>query len=232
MTSPERLAKQIRTFDNSAPDADERMKQIIKDAEDGGEKHMEAVLDALAKDDKSSTAGPPSVYDVATGRPAFHESNVLLELRVHVNGRLFTARESVDPMMFEPQLGKAGFETFIRFFIQASCGRLAIDPEAYAYFRSLVTVVHPEDQHDLKRCADGPAATPYCDKGLISKASRIFPAVDAAIEPTVTREDVLGTCPCRCHRRNGAADHLRRLAQAYKLPTFDEDMLDENGFPR
>lgn len=177
---------------------------------------------------------PPTMphYDTH-GRPAFHESNVLLELRVRVNGRLFTAREAIDPFMFEHRFGEADeFEKFIRFFIRNSCGRMATDPDAYQYFRDLVRVVHPRDRHDFKRCADGMSASPRCDLGIITKAPLVVVSTPDVIEPPTCRADVLGICPCRCHKYDGSGAHSGALARTYLLPQFDEDQLDEDGNPR
>lgn len=242
--TPAQLAEQIRTFDNFAPDADERMKRIIKDAEDGGDEHMKAVVDALFDAGqlagvriRNAAVGPSSVYDVSTGRAAFHESNVLLELRVRINGRSFVVREAIDPVMFELRFrDDAELEKFIEHFVRRSCGTMAADPEGYRYLRELVWIVRPGDRHDFKRCADGWRAHPHCDLGLISKAPPISPvfasAADAAIESPMRRDDALGVCPCRCHQHNESRYRAESVARAYGLPGFCEEMLDEDGFPR
>lgn len=213
----------------SDADREIAMARIVRAAERGGSAHMEAVADWIGKLPPLPDPKAP-LYDARTGRPAFHETNVLLELRIRVNGQLFTARESIDPFMFDRRFGDDDeFEKYIACFVRSSCGRMATSPDAYRYFRSLVWIVRPHDKHDLKRCADGWKAKPYCDLGLISKASRIFPSVDGVIEPTTLRDDVLGVCPCRCHRNDGSGASSGSLARMHGLRIFDESQLKEQS---
>ncbi|HEU5429537.1 MAG TPA: hypothetical protein VFU74_21840 [Actinocrinis sp.] len=236
--TPQQLAADMKAFDPASPTATADMERIVRAAEAGGIQHMKAVAEALAEIDPpgaSPTSGMPAgVYEVRDGqyRPALHESNVMLELRVWVNGRLFTARESIDQFMFKMQFSdESALEPFIRYFIQSSCGRMAADPDAYRYFRSLVWIVRPDDEHDLKRCAEEPATGPRCDAGLIVKERPPFPSIDGVTEPPIGRSDVLGVCSCRCHRRDGTGVRARHQADAYGFGVFDESQLREEHTP-
>jgi len=230
--TPDELVERLRRLGAGGAEIQQAMASAVRDAETGGPEHMEAVAGFIASLPPAPPDPKASRYDAQTGRPTFHESNILIELRVRVNGRLFTCREAVDPFMFETRFAAGEeFEKYIEYFVRASCGRMATDPDAYRYFRALVRVIHPRDPHDFKRCADGWKATPRCDLGIITRAPIVTAWVpDAAVGPLDDRDDALGVCPCRCHRFDGSGARSGPLARMYGLPQFDEDRLDENGW--
>ena len=228
--TPEQLIERLNNLGNTDAERDRNMEWVVRSAEACGEAHMQAVADWIGKLPPPPPDPKSPRYEMKDGtyRPAFHETNVLLELRVWVNGKLFTARESIDPFMFEHRFGNdAEFEKFIEYFVRSSCGRMATDPEAYQYFRELVWIVHPNDEHDLKRCADGWGVSPRCDEGLITKAPVIQIHVPDTIPPPAYQSDVLGVCPCRCHQRDGSGVRAQRQAEVYRFRTFDESQLGQ-----
>lgn len=236
MTStPENLVERLQNLGATDAERDRNMASIIADAEAGGDEHMAAVADWIAALPPAPPDPSAPRYEMRGGqfRPAFHDTNVLLELCVRVNGKLFTCREAIDPFMFEARFGDdAEFEKFIEYFVRSSCGRMTTDPESYRYFRSLVRVIRPGDQHDLARCADGWKANPYCDSGLIAMVRGLSSVTDSDVGMWMHRNNALGICSCRCHRADGSGTRAESLARMYGLPVFDEEMLDENGVPR
>lgn len=232
--TPEQLAErmtQIATSTAMTPEMTQSaIGTIIAQAEAGGEEHMAAVADVIAR----IPDGPPPPnaprYEAATGRPAWHETNVLLECQVRIDGRVFTAREALDPMMMELRFGDdAEFERFIEYFIKSSFGKVAVaDPESYQYLRDRLWIVRPGDEHDMKRCAESEhpgAPWPRCFQGIVlAKELTIVPGERYA---QIDRSAVYGQCPCRCHRAQPYG--AKRAAALHGLVVFDELMVDEEG---
>lgn len=233
--TPEQLVDRLRNLGATDDEQHRNMAGIIADAEAGGEEHMAAVADFICSLPPAPPDPSTSVYEQRNGtfRPAFHDTNVLLELQAKVGRRTFVAREAIDPSMFDARFAAGDgdeFERFIRHFIGRNFGQVAVcDDESYRYFRNLLWVVRPTDAHDLKRCAGGRVRDPLCDAGLIIRAPSFTFTVPDVIEPSVLPPDVLGVCPCRCHRNDGSGERAGQLAAMYLIRTFDESQLDEPG---
>ena len=185
-----------------------------------------------------TTTPPPPVpanshYETKDGqhRPAWHETNVLIEARVWVGGRLFTARDAVDP--FHWQMRFDGYpdaiENYLRWFITRYFGQIAVaDEEGYRHFRERLWVVLPTDRHDFRRCHDSEhdfemTMWPRCLSGHILREWP-EPSPIPGAGPTIPKAAVLGLCPCRCHRS----------CPPWPLSgvgMFGEHQLDEKGDP-
>ena len=155
-----------------------------------------------------------------------------------MNNRLFTARESTDPVVLDAYRfaddNNGRLEKFIQYFIQSNFGRVAVaDDEAYRYFRDRVWLVQPTDRHDFKRCrashedTDG-SMWPRCLGGTIVRAWPQLGPIPGAGTVTVRRDSVMGSCPCRCHRDQYVSGRINLPG----VGQFDEDQLDEKGNPR
>lgn len=139
----------------------------------------------------------------------YNTNKIVLELAVRLNDRRFVTSEHIDAEMYEYTFDSddALFEQFVEHFVHMAVGRLAADPEQYAYFRSQVFIVHPSDEHDFKRCRDSqpvgfPDMWPRCLDGLIlSELPGDSPVPGAGY--SVRSDTMLGVCPCRCHLRDG-----------------------------
>lgn len=252
--TPDQLAERARRL-GADGGTEQDVADLIRDAEAGGAEHMAAVAGQVVN--WPAGGGLPSVYDTATGRPALHESNVLIECRIRVEGRLFTAREAVDPYLFEMQFGAdrpGEFDRYIDYFLRHHFGSMAVEPTLGPLIRSKVWIVKPGDRHDFQRCAEseharpamwqdpgviepplaakGPGPVPYCTEGVIVQPPgqrkvggelRYFPGYTP-----------LGTCPCRCHQRDGSAYRAEQLVRMHRhfpmswdpgAGRFDEDQL-------
>jgi hypothetical protein len=219
--SPEQLVEWLVRSQIQGEPADEReiaMARIVRAAERGGEAHMEAVAGWIGQLPPPPPDSTAVRYEMRDGRmqAAWHDNSILLELRIRLGGRMFTARETVDPFMYLHRFNSddAQFEDYLRYFIRKCFGEISVaDEESYRHFRSLLWVVHPTDQHDLRRCADSGYSDLWCEGGLITRSA--YQAFGSSARP-------VGTCPCRCHRAHGGdgtAEHFRSLG----LPVFDED---------
>lgn len=207
----------------SANDREIAMARVVRLAERGGDAHMKAVVEWVSSLPMSPTAPPAPTYEMRDGQlqPSFFGSNITLELRVRLGSRLFTARGAVDPFMFEHQFkgDNAQFEDYLRWFIQSNFGRIATaDAESYAYFRSLLWVVHPTDPHDLRRCAESGDVSvwPSCFNGVM---------LSTPSNRTGGSPHPVAVCPCRCHKTDGSAEYAQWRARSLHLPEFDEDKL-------
>lgn len=245
--TPEQLTAMLREGmrrEHSDEHREVVMAEVIAAAERGGDAHMLAVIREIFPDgpgQPTEQIDPMSPrYEMRDGRygPAWHDSNVLIELQVYIDGLLFTARESHDPIMFEAYgfdtAGSNRFEEYIRYFITSNFGRVAVSTGgAYQYFRKRVWIVRPSDVHDFKRCrASHDDRTgklwPRCLGGTILREwPQPSPIPGAGV--SIRREAVLGACTCRCHRAEREAG---RLTQMLRLQPFDEEQLDEKGRPR
>ena len=242
--SPDQLVVWLETSQRLGPGTDRdrqiAMARIVRAAERGGEAHMLAVAEWVGKLPPPPPDPTTPRYEFKDGqyRPSLHDTNVLIELRVHVDGRMFTAREAIDPYMLEHYgfyQGGDRLEEYLRHFIQMNFGLLAVaDDEAYRYFRERVWVVRPTDRHDSKRCFDSNADTegmlwPRCVSGNILRSwpdSSPIPGAGTAVR----KDSILGSCPCRCHRRPQVPSEVAALLSG--VGQFDEDQLDEKGNPR
>lgn len=246
--TPEQLVQYLTTGMSANHPMEYRemvMAEVIAEAEAAGDAHMLAVIQAVIPDGPTPPrrvgAHEAPTYEMRDGqhRSAWHDSNTLIELRAYVDGRMFTARESMDPYMFEAY----GFadsrsdrlEEFIQHFIRVNFGALAVSDEAsYRYFRERVWIVQPTDAHDFKRCRASHDDTtgklwPRCLGGTIVRSWPQLGPIPGAGTVQTRRDAVMGSCPCRCHRNQSTA---ARMADIFRMPPFHEDLLDENGRPR
>lgn len=257
-TTPEQLAERARRLGTDGG-SEQDIIDLIRDAEAGGAEHMAAVAGQVV----NWPAGgglPSSVYDTATGRPAFHESNVLIECRIRVEGEPATFREAVDPFLWSERFGadQAEFDRYLDYALHRAFGLLMSDPRLGPRIRSKVWVVKPGDKHDFQRCHDSPSApewfrdpgadpmlpeaaafppalNPYCHDGVIVRAPGQYKVNGVPrYAPSYTP---LGTCPCRCHLRDGSAVRAEQLVRVHRhfpmnwdpqAARFDEDQLPED----
>jgi hypothetical protein len=236
--TPEELSERARRLGTDGG-SERDVLRLIQDAEAGGDEHMRAVAGQVVRWPTGPSRAPyPGVYDPHTGRPAWHESNVLMEVSVRIDGRRFTSREThLDPMLLDLQFGGTDtdrFEHFVKYFIERSFGAVATaDEESYRYLRGKVFIVKPGDKHDLERCRDSDRdhqdeVWPRCTAGFIIRSA-------GAVEPNpigwgtvLSRTSVLGVCPCRCHRNDVYGPSAKLTANLHGIPAFDEDQLNED----
>ncbi|HEV2346360.1 MAG TPA: hypothetical protein VGS97_19830 [Actinocrinis sp.] len=247
--TPEQLAARMTRVaaDTTATEAHTQMEvgTIIALAEAGGEEHMTAVAEVIARIPNGPPPPNAPMYEASSGRPAWHENNILLSCEVRIDGRVFAAREAFDPMMLEIQFGGTDsdrFEHFIDFFLKTNFGKVAVaDPASTKFLRDRVWIVKPGDTHDFRRCAKNsePPVYPRCTMGVITtKPFEIVPGeydkwnVKMPPYAKVDKSAVLGQCPCRCHRDNFYGNGAKRFAALNGLAVFDELMVDEEGKPR
>lgn len=247
--TPEDLAERARRI-GADGGGEQDVLGLIRDAEAGGDDHMAAVASQVVRWPTGPSQAPfPGVYDMATGRPAWHESNILMSVSVRIDGRLFTARKMFEPMLFNLQFGGTEderFEDFVRYFLQHNFGGVATaDDESYRYLRRKVWIVKPGDLHDLQRCArsypeqggqstkdylcaaDREAMWPRCSAGFILRSAEAVKPNPVGFGRILGRIDVLGVCPCRCHRVDPYGASAKRMAERHGIPDFDEQQLDE-----
>jgi hypothetical protein len=232
--SPEQLADRARKLGTDGG-SERDVLRLIQDAEAGGDEHMRAVAGQVVNWPTGPSRAPYSgVYDPQTGQPAWHESNILMEASVRIDGRRFTARHMFDPMMMEMQFGGTEderFEEFVRYWIRSSFGGIATaDDESYRYLRGKVWIVKPGDRHDLQLCAQAGASAKYpkCSAGFILRSERALSPGIFGTEPVLNGTHIAGVCPCRCHRSDPYGDSAKRTAAMYGIPDFDEDQLPED----
>jgi len=228
--TPEQLTDRLRRFNPDWPDADAEMEQIVRAAEAGGTDHMKAVVETLFPN------GPTPPRPTGGYRP--FTPDITMEIRAYVNNRLFTARQSVDPFMFEMKFGDPDqLEHYVKYWIQQSFGQVAVaDEESYRYFRDRVWIVRPTDVHDVKRCHDSQKNQagdlwPRCLGGVILREyPQVSPIPGAGT--MVRKESFLGNCTCRCHSGEKYGQPDRRIGNLAGASDFDENQLDEKGQPR
>lgn len=229
--TPEDLVARLQNLPDSSDAMKVVIEQVVRDAEAGGKDHMLAVAKHMASlpPDRPGLAAP--AYDRATGRPAFHETNILISCQIRVEGLLFTAREALDPMLYELQFGGTDkFEDYIRFFLGHHFGRMVHDPAGYSLLRSKTQVVRPEDKHDFKRCIDSETGRKLDIRCVVGEIVSGLISTFTEPYPHTLAQKMLGLCPCRCHTAPGLPPNYRRAHLTE--PLFDEGMLDENGRPR
>lgn len=247
--TPEDLAERARRIGTDGG-SEQDITDLIRDAEAGGEQHMAAVASQVVRWPTGPSNAPfPGVYDPSTGRPAWHESNILMSVSVRIDGRLFTAREMFEPMLFNLQFGDTEderFEHFVRHFLGRSFGGIATaDEESYRYLRRKVWIVKPDDLHDMQRCArsyprqhaqstkdylcaaDREDMWPRCSAGFILRSAEAVKPNPIGFGQVLSRLDVLGVCSCRCHRADQYGASAKRTAERHGIPDFDEQQLDE-----
>jgi hypothetical protein len=216
------LAASQCTDVGSDDDREIAMARIVRAAERGGNAHMEAVADWIGKLPPPPPDPKSPRYEMKDGvyRPAFHENSILIELRVTIDGQVFVAREALDPWLFDRRFGDpAEFERFLEYFIRSSLGKVVSTPEALAHFRKKLWIVRADDEHSMQICAESDrpqrdrSLFAVCQSGLILRDSLSF---DGGVEP-------VGTCPCRCHERDGTKTQARIWAGMHNLPQFDPD---------
>lgn len=244
--TPEELAERARQLGTDGG-SEQDIQRLIDDAEAGGADHMAAVAAQVVN--WPAGGGLPSVYDMATGKPAYHESNVLIECRIRVEGELMTLREAIDPYMFASRFAEeaAEFDRYIDYMLERAFGLMVRDPKMAAIIRSKLWVVKPGDKHDFKRCAESEQPSPgfwhepgvsepsfarkepggpvpYCTEGVI-----VQPPGKRNLGNGVHRwspeYEPLGACPCRCHQRDGSyhrAEHLVRMHRHFPM-NWDPD---------
>jgi len=141
--------------------------------------------------------------DVSIGVSDRYDGNITIELRVRIDGRVFVARELLDEQEW---LLQGDIEPYLEWFIKRSLGGIASTPDALIDFRRKLWIVHPDDQHDFRRCAESADVDvwPSCFDGVM--LSNTTPAGGSS-KP-------IAICPCRCHPRYGGSR---------SLPMFDED---------
>jgi hypothetical protein len=247
--TPEQLAARmaaVASNENAPADYVEReVADIVRQAEAGGSAHMAAVAEVVARIPNGPPPPNAPVYEASTGRPAWNENNILMSLEVRIDGRVYTARESLDPMMMAIRFGGPDterFESFVEFFIKRSFGAVALaDDESYRFLRDRLWIVRPGDEHDLKRCHDSHQPEhnlkPACTMGIITtKPFKIVPGeydpvsgATSAPYAQVDKTAILGVCSCRCHRKDFYGNGSKRFAALNGLAVFDELMVDEEG---
>lgn len=254
--TPEQLAERARRLGTEGG-SEQDIADLIRDAEAGGAEHMAAVAEQVVNW-PSTGALPSSVYDTATGRPAFHESNVLIECRIRVEGEMATFREAMDPFLWAQQFADPGeFDRYLDYALSRAFGLLMRDPRLGPLIRSKVWVVKPGDKHDFQRCAQSeqapawqdPAAighflepkgpngpAPHCAKGVIVQPPGLRKT--GHLREWIADYTPLGTCPCRCHVHDGSAYRAEQLVRMHRhfpmnwdpaAARFDEDQLPEDG---
>lgn len=233
--TPGQLAERARRLGASGA-AEQDILDLIRDAEAGGADHIAAVAGQVV--DWPAGGALPAVYDTATGRPAVHESNVLIECRIRVEGRLATFREALDPFLWAERFSdESEFDRYLAYALQRAFGLLMQDPELGPLIRSKVWIVKPGDRHDFQRCHDSPVApewfrgsgadpmlpdpaafppalNPYCNGGVIVRAPGRYEVNGARrYFPSYAP---LGTCPCRCHLSDGSAYRAEQLMRVHR----------------
>jgi hypothetical protein len=254
--TPEELADRARRL-GADGGSEQDIQRLIDDAEAGGADHMAAVASQVAS--WPSSGAMPSVYDMATCQPAYHESNILIECRIRVEGELMTLREAVDPYMFETRFAgePAEFDLYIDYALERAFGLMARDPKMGPIIRKKLWVIKPGDKHDFKRCAESEQASPamWHDPGIIEPTfaprgpgSPVPYCADGVIVRPPGKRDLgngvhrwssnyepLGACPCRCHQRDGSyrrAEHLILMHRHFPMDwTPGAAKFDEDQLP-
>lgn len=238
--TPADLAERARRIGTDGG-SEQDITDLIRDAEAGGHAHMTAVAEQVVN--WPASGGMPSVYDTATGKPAFHETNVLIECRIKVEGQLATYREAMDPYLWAERFSDpAEFDRYLTYSLSRAFGAMMQDPRLGPLIRSKVWVVKPTDVHDFQRCAESGKANPavwqdpgiiepvwapknpagpvpYCTEGVI-----IQPPgrrnLGGGVRRWSDKYEPLGTCPCRCHQHDGScyrAEQLIRMHHHFQL---------------
>lgn len=201
---------------------DERDRQLIEDLGD-----PDKVAAGAAEYDRTH---PPLVLDPDSGRPAWYETNILIECRLRVEGQLLTAREAIDPYAWQQMFGgdnERREDFLVNYFLTRNFGRAIMQQ---LNLRERVFIVLPTDEHDFKRCKDSGDEALWleggvrCRDGYMIRFPRqriMFGNADPLAPPDVPQ--AMGLCPCRCHRYERSGIERRYLGGR----VFDEADLND-----
>ena len=233
--TPEQLAERARRL-GAEGGTEQDIADLIRDAEAGGAEHMAAVAGQVVN--WPTGGGLPSVYDTTPGRPALHESNVLIECRIRVEGQWATFREAMDPFLWFERFStdQEAFDRYLDYALTRAFGLMMTDPRLGPLIRSKLWIVKPGDTHDFQRCAEsehapapvwrdptllesplaakGPGPVPYCTEGVIVQPpGQRKVGGELRYFPGYTP---LGTCPCRCHQHDGSVYRAEQLVRMHR----------------
>jgi len=233
--TPEQLAERARRL-GAGDGTEQDILDLIRDAETGGADHIAAVAGQVVN--WPAGGAPPSMYDAATGRPAYHESNVLIECRIRVEGELATFREAIDPFLWAERFAadQGEFDRYIDYALTRAFGLMMRDPRLGPLIRAKLWIVKPDDEHDFQRCAQSEQEPPaWQDPGMIEPVMAVkvpggpvpYCHEGVIVQPPGQRtvngvrrmypvHDPLGACPCRCHLRDGSYERAEMLVRMHR----------------
>jgi len=213
---PEELVDRLKRAVRRRPEVyDREVRRTVREAESLTLAHQRAVSQYLAEQ-AGVVSGVPDAASRAVGHAWRTYDDVVIEMILKIDDRLFMARERVDGMTwelnFKPRADR--WEEFLNFFARKAVGSMSQDPEQFAYLRRKLFVVTPDDRHDARLCrASNDTGLnqdlwPRCLSGVVRKALpvNLFSVIGDGVGPQELLAQpyrdgrALGRCRCRCHQ--------------------------------